>query len=391
MYQRNRLLAFAVIPFLALGLCAQTADNAAPADTGAAVAGQPVKTVAHWSRWDYPPETTPAEGQAVHIVEKGDTLWDLGAKYLGNPFAWPQIWELNKWVKDPHWIYPGDPIVVEASRGTVTQPGDGSQNLAPQGVANLAPDVRRVRKPTLDEYGFTFQDWIQMPFLVPMGAEAYFKQIGALKIVGQEDRSKNLLADGDTVYLAGGSDRGVKVGDRLVVTGVAVRKFHHPDDTRAQKILGDILEQYGIVRITHVYQKDSVAIIEKSLDGITSAAYAAPYSEPPAIVNRLRTDITNPIPLRQPISKVMFIRMNKAVAAGGDMVIIDHGTRDGFQVGDVLLTAHPIPLVSAEGASSEMTNAYLGQLLVIKAMETSATCRILRSISEVQVGDILSH
>ncbi len=127
-----------------------------------------------------------------------------------------------------------------------------------------------------------------------------------------------------------------------------------------------------------------MAIIEQSLDGITSAAYAAPYPEPAAIVNRLRTDIASPIPLKQPISKVIFIRMNKAVAAGGDMVIIDHGTRDGFKVGDVLLTARPIAAGRPhEGAyQARSTNAYLGQLWSSRRWRTSATCRILRSTAK---------
>ena len=392
MYQRIRLRAFAVIPFMALGLLAQAPDSAAPNASDTAVSVQVVKVASHSSRWDYPREVTPEAGQQIHIVQKGDTLWDLGNKYLGNPFSWPQIWELNKWVKDPHWIYPGDPIVVEASRSTVAQP-KGDQNLAPGDVANLNPDLRRIGKPTQDEFAFSFQDFIQMPYLVPGTGESYFKQIGAFKIVGQEDRTKDLLADGDILYLNGGADKGVKPGDRLVVTKVVVRKFFHPNDSRRQKVLGDIVEQFGIVRVTEVHPAQSVAIIERSLDGITSDGYAAPYAEPAAIVNRLRTDIKSPVPLKEPASKVIFIRMNKAVAAGGDMVIIDRGSTDGYQVGDILLTARPVPLVADQkpGPTREMTNYYLGQLLVIRSGEHTATCRILRSTSEVLVGDILTH
>jgi len=386
MIQRKRLRAFAVIPFMALGLVAQTTDGAAPS----APAGQAIKVAAHSSRWDYPQEATPGPGQELHIVVKGDTLWDLGNKYLGNPFAWPQIWELNKWVKDPHWIYPGDPILVESSRGTVAQPKDG-QNLSPQEVADLKPDVRRASKPVMDEYGFSFQDFIQMPYLVPMSGEAYFKQIGAFKIVGREDKTKDLLADGDFLYIGGGSNQGVKAGDRLVVTNVVARNFHHPDDQHRTKVLGDIVEQFGIIRVTHVYPSQSVAIIEKSLDGITSEGYAAPYSEPPAIVNSLRTDIASPVTLKEPASKVIFIRMNKAVAAGGDMVIIDRGAGDGYKVGDILLTARPIPLDPGKPGSKDMTNTYLGQLLVIRTGERASTCRILRSKGEVLVGDILTR
>jgi hypothetical protein len=84
--------------------------------------------------------------------------------------------------------------------------------------------------------------------------------------------------------------------------------------------------------------------------------------------------------------------MNKAVASGGDLVIIDRGSADGFKVGDVLISARPTPLdLNQRGPNKDITNTYLGQLIVIRSGERSATCRILRSVSEVMVGDILTH
>lgn len=49
-----------------------------------------------------------------HTVVKGDTLWDLAAKYLGNPLKWREIYQLNKSkIKDPHWIYPGQKFLIK--------------------------------------------------------------------------------------------------------------------------------------------------------------------------------------------------------------------------------------------------------------------------------------
>jgi chemotaxis signal transduction protein/LysM repeat protein len=47
----------------------------------------------------------------THIVVKGDTLWDIAARYLGNPFRYPELAELSR-IKNPHWIYPGDIIRI---------------------------------------------------------------------------------------------------------------------------------------------------------------------------------------------------------------------------------------------------------------------------------------
>jgi len=47
----------------------------------------------------------------THIVVKGDTLWDIAAKYLENPFRYPELADLSR-IKDPHWIYPGDLIRI---------------------------------------------------------------------------------------------------------------------------------------------------------------------------------------------------------------------------------------------------------------------------------------
>ena len=71
----------------------------------------------HWTPWD-PPEPGPND----YIIQKGDTLWDLSGKWLGDPYLWPQVWDKNRYILDSHWIYPGDPLVVPG-RPTVVPPG----------------------------------------------------------------------------------------------------------------------------------------------------------------------------------------------------------------------------------------------------------------------------
>jgi len=58
-----------------------------------------------------------------YVVKKGDTLWDISAKFLAKPWHWPEIWQLNSKVRNPHLIYPGDELVLS---GNGISHGEGS-------------------------------------------------------------------------------------------------------------------------------------------------------------------------------------------------------------------------------------------------------------------------
>ena len=43
----------------------------------------------------------------TYVVQQGDTLWDISALFLDEPWRWPELWSVNPDVRDPNLIYPG--------------------------------------------------------------------------------------------------------------------------------------------------------------------------------------------------------------------------------------------------------------------------------------------
>jgi hypothetical protein len=133
-----------------------------------------------------------------YVVVPGDTLWGIAAKFLKDPWRWPEMWRLNREdIKNPHLIYPGDVIVLDRS---------GSQpelRIDMGGTVKLSPRVRA--EDTSKQAIPSIPSRVIEPFLSrPLVIEPDGLDNAPRIIAGQADRV--YLGSGDVAYVSGIKD-----------------------------------------------------------------------------------------------------------------------------------------------------------------------------------------
>jgi hypothetical protein len=92
--------------------------------------------------------TLNADQPESYVVQEGDTLWDISSRFLAEPWRWPEIWEANPQVADPHLIYPGDVISLSYVDGapvlTVDRDGNTVRHKRSRSgrTVKLSPEIR---------------------------------------------------------------------------------------------------------------------------------------------------------------------------------------------------------------------------------------------------------
>ena len=165
----------------------------------------------------------------LHVVRRGDTLWDICWYYFNDPWQWPKVWSYNGQITNPHWIYPGDLVrlmpagaVTEPVGETPTEPGPNPNTGRVARVGGGAP--QRAGTVSLRQVAFVNDEEMQY----------------AGTIIGSPEE-KEMLWTGDEVYIDYPEGKPPQVGQRYAVYADP-KPIKHPE-TKAKVV--QILKDYN--------------------------------------------------------------------------------------------------------------------------------------------------
>ncbi|WP_296843875.1 LysM peptidoglycan-binding domain-containing protein [Thiobacillus sp.] len=253
-----------------------------------------------------------------YVVVKGDTLWDISGKFLKDPWRWPQIWKMNREeIKNPHWIYPGDMIVLDRSGkeprlSLVKGSKDGMETV------KLSPGVRatEIRNEAVPSIPIrVIHPFLSQPRVVAKGAldDAPF-------ILGS-NVERVVLGSGDDAFATGG-----KPG---VTRWNVLRPGKALKDPETGEVLGYEVEYLGDARtlVEGAPQKIRITQSVREIlpkDKLVEADSSTPFEYVPhAPENKIR-------------GRIISAYGGLSDSGRYQTVVINRGSRDGLEPGHVL-------------------------------------------------------
>ncbi|GAB4243656.1 MAG: LysM domain-containing protein [Deltaproteobacteria bacterium] len=323
-----------------------------------------------------PPEAAKPSGGIVHTVVAGDTLWDLSAKYLGTPWKWTEIWERNRFLTNPHYIYPGIQVVIVPPGATEIALGREAAPVAVAAEAPPAPPAPRETKPASPAPKpppVPYLD-IKPSDFVRAGEFLRAAPQGIGNIRGGKEPKVGFV-EGDIVYLSLAKE--IPEGQLLGVYRVR-GPIEGPGD---RPVSGYVKYLIGVIQAVAKQNGHPAARVRQSFEDLTGADLVS--EEIPAYTP-VRID-----PGGEGVtSTVIAGRLENKELAQGDFIFLDRGASAGVAVGNVFRLFVPTGEAAGAAASSAKGDVLfeVARSVVVRVSPEFSTAYIYSSTESFAAG-----
>ena len=322
-----------------------------------------------------------------YVVVKGDTLWDISGRFLKDPWRWPDVWGLNKEeIKNPHWIYPGDVIVLDFTGRTPRLRKDGVGGNGYNGSdsdwrlvdAKLSPTIRKHPLATGAISSIPLSA-IQAYLVKPLVVGELELNTAPMLVAGPENRV--VLSAGDTAFA-----KGVVWEEN---TGWSVyRPGRTLTDPDTKELLGREAIYLGDAQVSE-FGEVSTVLLTKAVQEIAPGdrlAKAPPSQSLSYVPHAPGSSIKGRV-IAGPDDSVSEIGSKQ-------VVVLNRGSREGIEIGHVLALYRDRPMVTPANAVNPKEKIKLpperyGMVFVFRVFEKVSYGLVLNSTRPVNVLDVV--
>lgn len=307
----------------------------------------------------------------TYVVKPGDTLWDISALFLQDPWMWPEIWYANQQIENPHLIYPGDRITLVYIDGVPKLVVERSRDV------KLSPQIRSM-------------DHAEAISAIPLDKIDNFL-------------SRNRVTDEETLrsapYVLGGKERRILMGmkDDFYARGEfssnqrnygIYRRGEPYIDPQSGELLGIRAIDVGSAKIKAL--EDDIATL-----GVSRAQGEIRIKDR-LLISEERTLASTFYPRAPEVPvKAQVLNVEDGVRSAGplDVVAINRGQRDGLQAGDTLAISKRGDITRDRVANQQvqLPDERIGLLMVFYTYEKMSFGLVMEADRQVDVGDMLSN
>lgn len=302
-----------------------------------------------------------------YVVKKGDTLWGISNKFLNNPAYWPEVWDVNQKLANPHLIYPGDVLYIY----------QGRRNINGSTVDKMVPQLRIERNGNIGDPISTLSPFLVWPRVLDQDTIN-----NAPYIVDARDATL-LIEKDQTVYVKNLADRHAGGKYAIFNVGDVLR------DRESGREFGREVTYSGFLEVEQPALNADVAtasVVESKREIRRGDRLLWIEDE----THTLKAPIT--IPKRKVRGTIISLFDAKMISGQTQIITINKGARDGIKLGYTLgvytrgkTVDDPISKAKRKYAWEPITAAKVG--LPPARSATAIVYKVLNNISYALITD----
>jgi len=360
------------------------AEPAAPAVVAAETMAQPEpmqQTVSPMLKPSYPESYT---------VVTGDTLWDIAARFLEDPWVWPQIWDVNPQIANPHLIYPGDVIslvfVDGQPRLIVDRPGVGAPTTEPVvsgaapagGTVRLAPSIRV--EPLSDAIPAISASAIRQFTVKPRVLSQ--EELDASPYIIGNFEGRLISASGNQIYA-----RGLENSDESLYSIYRPgKRFLDPD---SGEVLGIEVVYVGDAKVIAFGDPSRMVITDNNRESLNGDILL------PLDRGKIAHDYVPRNPAIGFEGKIISLFDAISQTGQNQTVAVNIGQRDGIEIGDMLAVFSPGGTITDRSRGRrdvlELPDERTGMVMIVRSFDRVSYGLIMESDRPIHLNDLVTN